>query len=260
MSSPVTLPADSYGSDQSGLISGYLFSGGGVGRAIDSQEAAAWLGQSGASGSGKGFIWLHFNSANAATNKWLEQNRDLSEEFFEALAESSPSTRIEYADENLVATLNDVIYDFFFKESSQVATLWLSIDPSRLISVRRVPPRSIDRLRLAAKSGESFASPLSLFIHLLHDQADVLLAIVRRSATQVDVTEDRLLAGRLDSKRAHLGTLRRDLVRLQRLLAPEPAALFRLLSRSPGRPAEWPRRTPPNCASRRRNFLSSCAT
>jgi zinc transporter len=35
--------------------------------------------------------------------------------------------------------------------------------------------------------------------------------------------------------RSELGSLRRVLVRLQRLLAPEPAALFRLLSRPP----EW---------------------
>ena len=205
MSSLVTVPPDSYGSDQSGLISGYLFSADGIGRAIDSKQAADWLRDSGASSVGEDFVWLHFNAANTATNKWLEQNIDLSDNFFEALAERSPSTRIEYADETLVAILNDVIYDFSFKESSQVATLWLSIDRRRLISVRRAPLRSIDRLRLAAKSGELFASPLSLFVHLMHDQADVLLGIVRRSATQVDVIEDQLLAGRLDTTRADLG-------------------------------------------------------
>jgi zinc transporter len=46
--------------------------------------------------------------------------------------------------------------------------------------------------------------------------------------------EDRLLANRIAASRAELGALRRVLVRLQRLLAPEPAALFRLLSRPPG--------------------------
>jgi zinc transporter len=49
----------------------------------------------------------------------------------------------------------------------------------------------------------------------------------------VDSIEDTFLSGRLETKRAELGTLRRDLVRLQRLLAPEPAALFRLLNRPP---------------------------
>lgn len=44
-----------------------------------------------------------------------------------------------------------------------------------------------------------------------------------------------MLANRISTSRAELSSLRRSLVRLQRLLAPEPAALFRLLSR----PAPW---------------------
>ena len=56
---------------------------------------------------------------------------------------------------------------------------------------------------------------------------------MRGTTARVDGIEDTLLAGRLESKRADLGSLRRLLVRLQRLLAPEPAALFRLLKKPP---------------------------
>jgi zinc transporter len=45
--------------------------------------------------------------------------------------------------------------------------------------------------------------------------------------------EEQLLAKRVSVSRSELGSLRRMLVRLQRLLAPEPAAFFRLLSRPP---------------------------
>ncbi|SFH67564.1 CorA-like Mg2+ transporter protein [Collimonas sp. OK307] len=44
--------------------------------------------------------------------------------------------------------------------------------------------------------------------------------------------------GKQNQKRANLGELRRVLVRLQRLLAPKPAALFRLLQRPPNWVAE----------------------
>lgn len=50
----------------------------------------------------------------------------------------------------------------------------------------------------------------------------------------VDEIEDKVLTNRISVSRAELGALRRVLVRLQRLLAPEPAALFRLLARPPG--------------------------
>ena len=67
----------------------------------------------------------------------------------------------------------------------------------------------------------------------MHDQGDVLVRIVRDATLQVDEIEDNLLTGRLQHKRAELGKLRRVLVRLQRLLAPEPGALFRLLRQPP---------------------------
>jgi zinc transporter len=70
---------------------------------------------------------------------------------------------------------------------------------------------------------------VALLNHLLDDQGDVLVRIVRDATLRVDGVEDRLLQGRLTHKRSELGKLRRVLVRLQRLLAPEPGALFRLL-------------------------------
>jgi zinc transporter len=221
-----------YGSDQFGLVCGYVFSPTACGRPIESAEATLWLTDASSRQKGE-FIWLHFNAAHVATEKWLRAHLDLSEAFFEALGEGSRSTRIEHADGTLIAILNDVIYDFAFVESSQVSTLWLSVDERMLVSVRRQPIRSLDRLRTAVKAGESFPSPLALLVHLLRDQAEVLTHIVRNTTVKVDGIEDTFLAGRLDLKRAGLGSLRRDLVRLQRLLAPEPAALFRLLNRPP---------------------------
>lgn len=169
----------SYGSDPSGLVFGYLFSPDVAGRPIDSNAALDWLHGPG-SDEGREFIWLHFNSAHAAAERWLQQHLELSEAFFEVLRERSRSTRIENAGQDLVAILNDIIYDFLFTESSQVATLYLCVDERKLISVRGQPLRSVDRLRSAVRAGEGFQSPLSLLIHLLRDQADVLVHECRR--------------------------------------------------------------------------------
>lgn len=61
----------------------------------------------------------------------------------------------------------------------------------------------------------------------------MLVDIVRTVTTRLDEIEDDLLAGKPGYKRVRLGSLRRLLVRLQRLLAPEPASLFRLLQHPP---------------------------
>ena len=76
------------------------------------------------------------------------------------------------------------------------------------------------------KQGEAFRSPAELLAHLLRDQAEVMAQIVRDATRRVNEVEDRLLANRIGSSRSQLGTLQRVLVRLQRLLAPELAALI----------------------------------
>ncbi|WP_374349688.1 transporter [Chitinimonas sp.] len=220
-----------YGSDHTGLICGYLFSPGSAGRELDSAEVADWLAQP-ESATGNEFVWLHFNLTNSSCERWLKANLDLSEFYFEALREGTRSTHIEYADNALVAVVNDVLYEFAF-EASDISTLWLSADRRMLVSSRTKPLRSVDKLRAAVKRREAFRSPVELLVHLLRDQADVLVQIVRQTTSRVDSIEDKLLQNRVDTQRADLGALRRVLVRLQRLLAPEPNALFRLLNRPP---------------------------
>jgi zinc transporter len=219
-----------YGSDRNGLICGFLFESGGAGVAIDLEHTLRWLAQpTQAEGD---FVWLHFNLSDAAAEPWIRANLAVVPEFFEALHAGSRSTRIEDASDTLVAVVNDVAFEFAF-DPSEIASLWIDVGPRIAVSARIHPLRSIDRLRQAVKEGCRFGSSVAFLNRLLHDQGDVLVRIVREATLRVDAVEDGLLAGRLQPKRVELGKLRRVLVRLQRLLAPEPGALFRLLRQPP---------------------------
>jgi zinc transporter len=220
-----------YGSDASGLIWGYLFTSEGQAQAMDSVTALEWL-KPRQTLDDTEFIWLHFSLSNASAEKWMSENLHLPETFFETLREGTGSTRVEQDEDNLIAVINDVMYDFSY-DASQIAAVWMCVQHNCIISARRQPLRSVDRLRLAVKAGGDFASPASLLVHLLRDQADVLQKIERDSSSKVDQIEDSLLAGRVSATRGTLGSLRRLFVRLRRLLAPEPATLFRLLNRPP---------------------------
>ena len=220
-----------YGSDSSGLICGYVFKPDTQAQVIDSVAATEWLKVRQDSVDPE-FIWLHFSLSNASTEKWMGENLALPDHFFETLHEGTGSTRVDQEDDSLIAVINDVMFDFSF-DASQIATVWMCVQHNCVISARMKPLRSVDRLRLAVKAGHEFASPVSLLVHLLRDQADVLQKIERDSAAKVDQIEDSLLSGRLKTTRGTLGALRRLFVRLRRLLAPEPASLFRLLNRPP---------------------------
>ena len=223
--------AISYGSDEHGLICGYIFSPHAGGRAIGLPQAVEWLRNLPADGCDE-FIWLHFNLTDASAQAWMQTHLLLVPEFFEVLRQGSRSTRIEDAQDNLIAVVNDVAYEFSF-DPSQIATLWLSVSERVVVSARVHPLRSIDRLRQAVKEGGRFSSSVALLNHLMNDQGNVLVHIAREATSRVDSIEDSLLRGRLKHQRFELSKLRRVLVRLQRLLAPEPAALFRLLRQPP---------------------------
>ena len=223
----------SYGADDTGLICGFAFAPGEPPRALASEglaEAVAALRAGELAGAG--FAWLHFNLAHTATERWLQRHAALEAGFFEALADGLRSTRIERDDEALVAVVNDVRFDFAFTPQD-LSTLWVSVDRRLVVTARQAPLRSIDRLRVAVKGGLALRSTVELLERLLREQAGVLVDIVRQVTRDVDGVEDALLSGKLAPKRARLGALRRLLVRLQRLLAPEPASLLRLLQHPP---------------------------
>ncbi|WP_249673007.1 transporter [Pseudomonas abieticivorans] len=178
------------------------------------------------------FLWLHLNLAHAGCERWMRAHLNLPDDFYEALHEGSRSTRIEHVDSTLLAVVNDVVFNFGMV-SSDISTLWLCADRRLLVSARLQPLHSVDKLRSSVKHGERFRSPMELLVHLFRDQAEVLTQIVRRTSLNVDQIEDQLLSLRVSNNRAELGSMRRVLVRLQRLLALEPGSLLRLLNRPP---------------------------
>ena len=220
---------DQQDSNLFGLLYGFNFSDGLAARELDSNALATCL----AAGERPDqFVWLHLNLAHAGCERWMRTHLDLPDAFYEALHEGSRSTRIEQVDGALLAVVNDVLFDFGMT-SSEVSTLWLCARDRLLVSVRAHPLHSVDQLRLSVKRGELFHSPLELVVHLFRDQAEVLTSIVRKTSINVDRIEDQLLSQRVSSNRAELGSMRRVLVRLQRLLALEPGSLLRLLNRPP---------------------------
>jgi zinc transporter len=210
---------------------GYRFIPGLPARIITSQVAAEVLSDPGFA-SGKEFLWLHFSIANSSAEPWMNQHLTLPDAFYDSLRSELGSTRLEQEGDSLIAVIYDVLFDFTF-DASKVATTSLCIEPRLLVSARLSPLRSVDHLRAAVRADEIFRSPVELLAHLLRDQAGVLVDILRQATARVDEIEDRLLANRLSASRSEISNLRRVLVRLQRLLAPEPAALFRLLNRPP---------------------------
>jgi len=216
--------------DQHVPIWGYHFVPNQPARPITSEAAVKFL-TAPVPGAPDEFVWLHFSLSNAASEPWLRRYLTLPDTFYESLHSDVDATHLEQDGDSLVARIHDVLFDFTF--DAPVATTSLCIKPRVVVSAHLRPWRSIDQLRAAVDAGQVFRSPIEVLSRLFRDQASVLFDIVRRATKRVDPMEQRLLAKRISVSRSELGSLRRMLVRLQRLLAPEPAAFFRLLNRPP---------------------------
>jgi zinc transporter len=218
------------GSNQDGPIWGYHFVPNQPAQSITSEAAVEFLTVPGPPPPDE-FLWLHFSLSNVASEPWLRRYLTLPDTFYESLQSDVDATHLEQDGDSLVARIHDVLFDFTF--DVPVATTTLCVKPRVLVSAHVRPWRSIDQLRAAVQAGQVLRSPTEILARLLRDQATVLVDIVRKAKKRVGPMEQQLLAQRVSVSRSELGALRRMLVRLQRLLAPEPAAFFRLLSRPP---------------------------
>ena len=218
---PITVT--SHGAGDDGLICGYAFDAQGLSTPADS--AAVVL----ASRPADGFAWLHLNLAHNGSAATLAATGIVPPDFLESPGTDSRASRIDIDANTLCAVLNDLTFDFHF-DASNTSTLWVFVGPRLVVSARLHPLRSIDRLRMAIRRGDLVPSPLALLNHLLGDQADELQRLVRSVTERIDDIEDQLLSGRGPRDPGELTRLRRLLVRLHRLLTPEPTALARTLS------------------------------
>jgi zinc transporter len=216
--------------EQDGPAWVYYFAPNQPARSISSDAAIQFLTAPGP-GQPNEFIWLHFSLAHAASEPWLHRYLTLPDTFYESLRSDVDATHLEQDADSLVARIHDVLFDFTF--DAPVATTSLCVKSRVLVSAHARPWRSIDQLKAAAEAGQLFRSPIEILARLLRDQANVLVDIVRRSKKRLSPMEEQLLAKRISVSRSELASLRRMLVRLQRLLAPEPAAFFRLLNQPP---------------------------
>lgn len=226
---PLAVAARERDADANGVIFGYRFTPDAAGEPIDTAAALAWLARPATDGS---FVWLHLNLARSGCVSWMQTHLDLPDEFYETLGEGVESSRLEPQSQALLAVINDVTFSLDLSPAD-VATLWSYTDRRLIVTAHAKPLRLIDRLHATVGREEPFRSALELLVYLLREQADVLIRVVRRTGMEVDRVEDDYLETRESRRRVELGAMRRVLVRLQRLLAPETGSMFRLLNRPP---------------------------
>jgi len=178
-------------------------------------------------------LWLHFNLADGRARDWLREDAQLPPAAREALLEDDAHVHVQMLEQGFVAVLRDLVREVQGGEA-RYASFGVYVDARRLISVRRHPLETFDRLRHELGTGLDLPSTMALFEHLVECLADTFEGVVERLAGVVEEAEDSILAGHSEDRGTELRRVRWLLARLRREARANRSALSRLPSRLPG--------------------------
>lgn len=178
-------------------------------------------------------LWLHFNLADGRARDWLREDAHLPSAAREALLEDDAHVHIQMLEHGFVAVLRDLVREVQGGEA-RYASFAVYVDGHRMISVRRHPLETFDRLRHELGKGLDLPSTMALFEHLVECLADTFEGVVERLAGIVEEAEDSILAGHSEDRGTELRRVRWLLARLRREARANRSASSRLPSRLPG--------------------------
>jgi zinc transporter len=160
-------------------------------------------------------LWLHFNLADTRATKWIESCELLPFDARELLLSHDTHVRHEAAGHGLALVIGDLHHEFD-GDPEGIGTMRIYIDKQIIITGRRHPLKTVDRLRRMLGMGLVVAGTGDLFAKLIEELAETFQQAVKHLADVVDEAEDEILAGRAHDRGTELGGVRRLIARLRR--------------------------------------------
>lgn len=177
-------------------------------------------------------LWLHFNLADGRARDWLGDHGNLPPAAREALLEDNSHVHVQFTAQGFVAVLRDLDHSRDAAEA-RFSTFAVYVDAHRMISVRRHPLQTFDRLRRELGTGLELPSPVALFEHLVECLADTFEGTVLSLSGTVGEAEDSILAGYSRDQGSELRRVRSVLARLRREARANRIALNRIPTHLP---------------------------
>jgi len=212
--------------DSMGLICGYKLESTGETKVLEWEDMDSALADGGAA------VWLHFNLIDVRARKWIQQCSHLPEEAREFLLVADNHMRIISVEPGYVAVLGDLCHEFV-DNAERLDVMRLYVDHHCLITARRQPLASVDKLRKAIGKGLKVQRPIRLVIHFLHYVTDTLSDLIMQLHHDVEDIEEQILVGKTDGVGGELGRIRRTAAQLRRRLVPQQNALLGFSTRLP---------------------------
>lgn len=206
---------------------GIVLDGKGGGQDLTWEQAQAWTPEAGP-------LWVHLErTVDEETKAWLAR-QGLEGADRTALLAAGTRPRTLAATRGLIVILRGVNLNEGATPDDMIS-LRVSIDPTRLISVREEKLRATGDALVLLHEGQGPKTSVELLIRLITIMGGRIQAVLEDLSGRADVLEASVGEINPQQARADLTELRRQVIALRRYLAPQRASLANLALE----PAEW---------------------
>jgi zinc transporter len=222
MNRPETIPPDI--NPAAGIVSAYRFDPEGKAEvlaadAVDEAIAA-----------GGGWFWIHLSRADTRCRNWVEHHAPLCEIVREILLNDEDHQRLEVYGREIVGVIPDLQLEFD-NPTEDLGRLRFAMTDRLLVTMRRVPLRSIENVRRSIAAGTLYGAPVELLDAVVDHFGNVITRLSERVGAELDQAEERLWHGASGDESMRIARSRNQAVRVHRQLSQLRALFHRLEQR-----------------------------
>lgn len=204
---------------ETALVSAFALDGQGGGEELDWNGVRSWNQQ--------GILWTHLDYREAETHHWLKEEIGLDPIVLEALLAEDTRPRCFSSAFGMLVIFRGVNLNPGADPDDMVSLrVWL--EPQRIISIRHRKVMAIDDIRKSVLDGDGPLDTGDFLLRLARGLAYRIGDVLNQIDDDVDALEDEVLEQGSFEQRSKLSSLRRQIIRIRRYLAPQREVMTRL--------------------------------
>lgn len=204
---------------ESALVTAFELDGQGAGTELDWSGICSWNRQ--------GILWAHLDYTESKTHQWLEHKSGLDPMVLEALLAEDTRPRCVSYPSGLLVILRGVNLNPG-AEPDDMVSLRVWLEPQRIISIRHRKVMAVDDIRKSILAGDGPTDAGDFLYCLTRGIAYRIGDVLEQIDDDVDALEDEVLQQGTFEQRSKLSSLRRQIIRIRRYLAPQREVMNRL--------------------------------
>jgi zinc transporter len=178
-----------------------------------------------------GWTWVHLKLGDARCRAWIANHAPVTDWSREVLLGADEHLYLDFSGAEVIGILPDLQLEFA-RPTEEIGRLRFSITDRMLITTRRSPLRSVEKVRKLVEGGEPYTTPWALLDAIVDGFASSIRKRIFELRDELDRVEDHVLGESIGDERQRLGRVRVQVTRIHRQLAQLRTLLHRFEARA----------------------------